>query len=157
MAKINLSIPDGMKQEMEEISGMNWSAVAAEAFQEVIHRHNFNGENMNEVKERLLASKAKFEKEMTEAGETSGRDWAKEVAEYGQIALLEKVKDYPGDLDALFALIADDPSDSYEKSDFFETIFGDTWESDSSKHDNPQFCEGFVKGALALFKEAMAA
>ena len=37
-------------------------------------------------------------------------------------ALLEKVEDYPGDLDGLFALIADDPNNSYEKSDFFDRL-----------------------------------
>lgn len=157
MARINLSIPDGIKQEMDGIQGVNWSSVAAEAFQDVVARNKHRGDSMSEIKERLMASKAKFEKDMIETGETYGRDWAKDDAEYVELLKLQKQERYPETLEELFCHIADEPTDNYAYRDFLETIFGHTWEHDSQKYDVAPFCKGFVEGALALFDEAMAA
>lgn len=157
MARINLSIPDGIKQEMDGIDGVNWSSVAADAFQEVITRNKPRGDSMNEIKERLMASKARYEKEMTETGEGYGRDWAKNDAEYEELLRLQKCENYPEALSELFWMIADSQEDSSSQRDFLEAVFGDSWSADASKYDNPHFCEGFAKGALALFDEAMAA
>lgn len=157
MARINLSIPDGMKQQMDEISGVSWSSVAAVAFEKFITQHKTRGDSMSEVKERLLASKARYEAEMIETGESYGRDWGKNEAEYEQLLSLQKSEEYPESFRELFGLVADDPNDGYEYEGFLASVFGHEWRGDVEKYDNPQFCEGFVKGAVELFKEAMAA
>ena len=157
MARINLSIPDGIKQEMDGIDGINWSSVAAEAFQEVITRNKPRGDSMNEIKERLMASKARYEKEMMETGETYGRDWAKESAEYEDLLRLRKSEASPESVRELVEQIVDDPTDGYDFNETLRLIFGHFWETEFQKYDNPHFCAGFVKGALDLLEEAMAA
>lgn len=112
---------------------------------------------MSNDKNRLQESKAKFENEMIDSGESYGRDWAKDHAEYADLLRLQKARQNPASLRDLFELVSSDPANSFDYDDFLRSIFGHPWEDLHEDRDNPQFCEGFVKGALALFREAMAA
>ncbi len=38
MANVTVTVPEGLKKKMEEASGVNWSEVAREAFEETIRR-----------------------------------------------------------------------------------------------------------------------
>lgn len=112
---------------------------------------------MSNVKNRLQESKAKFEHEMIDSGESYGRDWAKDHAEYADLLRLKRSEPNPASLRDLFELVSGDLANSFDYDDFLRSIFGHPWEDLHEGLDNSQFCEGFVKGALALFREAMAA
>ncbi len=57
MARMNISIPDSLKDEMDELSSVNWSALAAEVFgREVRKSREVDAMNTEQVVERLRAS-----------------------------------------------------------------------------------------------------
>ena len=83
MARINLSIPDSLKDRMSALdSRVNWSEVAQAAFEREIVNHNFEVNNMEQVIERLRASKTAFVDKERAEGVSAGRNWAQQHASY---------------------------------------------------------------------------
>jgi hypothetical protein len=83
MARINVSVPDSLRERMSALDHqVNWSEVAQTAFEREIIKHNFEVENMEDVIERLRASKTDFaEKELAD-GRAHGRNWAQQHASF---------------------------------------------------------------------------
>ena len=38
MASVTVSVPDDLKKKMEHVSGVNWSEVASQAFEEIVRK-----------------------------------------------------------------------------------------------------------------------
>ena len=146
MAKINLSIPDDTKTDMDAIHDANWSAVALSAFSTVIARNKFRGNSMQDYKGRLIASKARIDKEMFDSGVDCGRKWAKDAAEYDGLGRLCESEDTPKSIAELLKILRSDDTLHFTLEESF----------DLADIDNPSFCKGFVKGALAVFSEVFA-
>src|SRR5258705_7140093 len=84
MARINVSVPDSLKERMSALDArVNWSEVAQTAFEREIVKHNFEVENMEQVIERLRVSKGEYEASENERGRKDGCDWACRYATYG--------------------------------------------------------------------------
>jgi hypothetical protein len=92
MARINVSVPDSLRERMSALDQqVNWSEVAQLAFErEIIAHNNLEIEDMEQVIERLKVSKAEHEKAENELGKKEGHEWACRVASYGD---LKKVSD----------------------------------------------------------------
>jgi uncharacterized protein YukE len=82
MAKINLSIPDELKAQMDALPSRQWSGVAARAFSYEVKKQTLKGENMTEAIERLLASKEEVDNRDYDKGEAAGRNWAMKYASW---------------------------------------------------------------------------
>src|SRR6476620_501940 len=83
MARINVSVPDSLKERMSALdSRVNWSEVAQAAFEREIIKHNFEVKNMEQVIERLRASKTAFAEKEQADGLAHGRSWAQQHASY---------------------------------------------------------------------------
>ncbi len=86
MARINISVPDGLRERMSALDErVNWSEVAQTAFEREIIRHNFEVENMEQVIERLRVSKSEYETTEYERGRKDGHDWACRHATYADL------------------------------------------------------------------------
>jgi hypothetical protein len=84
MARVSIYVPDPMKVQMDEIGErVNWSNAAQEAFAREIHRTAWPKEpTMENVIERLRASKLEFENREKAEGLKHGREWAMRYAPY---------------------------------------------------------------------------
>src|SRR5262245_3383125 len=90
--RTTISIPPQLKQEMEaEEEGVNWSAVATEAFRHKLLelQSSRKGATMNDVIQRLKAAAELEEDENYTAGKRAGEAWAKEEARPSQLRRMQ--------------------------------------------------------------------
>jgi hypothetical protein len=171
-ARVNLTLPRELKARMEAVKEpVNWSAVAARAFEAELLDLESKKEvkNMDEVIERLRASKAKATNEDTQAGLKTGRRWAKGQAGVQELERVEKlIADVGRGYDSLGAYIRDSlpiiagSTDCYSLSEkvYFQmfpedngdrTAAASFWErtlvDNAGKAVNPVFLEAFLEGA----------
>lgn len=93
MARVNISIPDELKANMDGLN-CNWSAIAQEAFTQVveIEQLKINNQSLEAGLVRLRGSKRmNTERESTE-GFIHGQTWALEEARYDQLKELAQLK-----------------------------------------------------------------
>jgi hypothetical protein len=155
MPRVTLYVPDELKARMDGAGeAMNWSAVAQRAFREAISTHHVRKDDsdMENVIERLRASKQRFEARQLESGKEIGRKWAKMEAEYHELAALAEfdVDIYPDntkiDPELLANVIDPDGENPREWEEFWEDHYGVDTPSDA-------FLRGFIEGATEVFKE----
>jgi hypothetical protein len=97
VVRTNISIPRDLKARMEKVEGVNWSAVASEAFEEKL----LNLASKQEVKgmDDLIARfKAAAELEANEdyqLGHRAGEEWATQKATPRQLRRLQALADDP--------------------------------------------------------------
>ncbi len=94
MARISVYVPDSMKERMDALGErVNWSEAAQAAFDREITIATIPKDpNMNQVVERLRASKTEFEQAQAAEGRKHGREWAKMHASYNQLRALSKLE-----------------------------------------------------------------
>ena len=86
MARINLSIPDEVKEQMDSFTSENWSKVALEAFNTRIKILKLMEVGMDAAGlERLRASKAQNSEREYADGYKQGREWALNVADFDEL------------------------------------------------------------------------
>ncbi len=86
--RTTISVPVELKARMDAVSEpVNWSAVACRAFERKLAEHiKSRGVNdMQDVIQRLQASKRRYQEEATQAGYDEGAKWAREQAEYDEL------------------------------------------------------------------------
>lgn len=145
MARVNLSIPDELKEAMDKIVGVNWSEVARQVFdREVRKRKRIEGMDKNSIVERLKATYEDQKEAEIDNGRRAGERWAAEKAEFTELKELERIDDDAAE--ALFHWSFDDTVfERWDREDF--------WESAKVKLGDvtPAFCEGFVEGAMDVW------
>jgi hypothetical protein len=149
MPRMSIYVPDEMKAAMDLIGEgrVNWSNAAQVAFAREIDRIKWPQEpTMEDVINRLRASKATFEEKQTAEGQKAGRDWAMKNADYGAlrtIASLElRHQPYWQEFDAALGV---DPRGGMEESFWFD---GERLDPPSDEH-----VEAFVAGAQEVWNE----
>jgi hypothetical protein len=165
MARTSVSISDDLRRRMDAIAseGVNWSAVAVQAFEsklaEIVTKRGVK--NMREVIARLKASKSKASSKLKTAGRDAGNEWAKERAEVEELRKLEDMTDddwnwgaflrppadeaySPGER-LVFALRPGDDGDRQAVDRFFRGY------ADEPAYHEPDFIEGFAEGAMELW------
>ena len=91
MARLSISVPDELRERMMPyFQETNWSALACEAFERFLAEKAATKKvaDMNDVIERLRASKLKGTDEDYQAGFTAGREWAKSEADLADLEAL---------------------------------------------------------------------
>ena len=154
MPRMTLYVPDNLKAQMDEIAeAINWSAVAQEAFKQAVAVSAIKREpaNMEQVIERLRASKARVDRRSRESGRECGKRWAGQAAEYDE---LKRVADWtrmqgaviPFTVEAFKQLI-----DPMQKMDRY--AWHNFWLKHGEGDVNDTFAEGFINGAAEIFSE----
>ena len=121
---------------------------------------------MNEVIDRLRASKSEGENELHNQGKLCGEEWSQSSAEYHELERLCKCRnDWGQDWDKLFtghvsgyrcspvlaiadAILATEEGDAHEE--FWKQAIGENWRWLTS---NPAFLGGFADGALEVWDQ----
>ena len=100
MARTTISIADELKRRMDGVLvDVNWSAIAAEAFERKLREIARNQEesmDMEAVIARLRASKGARGLDEFALGEARGTEWAMRVAEFAELRRLERSFDVTG-------------------------------------------------------------
>jgi hypothetical protein len=148
MARINVSVPDSLRERMSALdSRVNWSEVAQTAFEREIVKHNFEVENMEQVIERLRASKTAFAEKEQADGLKHGRSWAQQHASYEELRTVANLDltnetDYAALVDKALGNI-----DLHWDDSFWQD--GD----DVRRLPSNEYVQGFVDGALDVWSQ----
>ncbi len=141
---------------MNAVDGVNWSRVAADAFEvklsELAERTAMKGKSA--VIQRLKASKIQSESEDRKAGYAAGKCWAEKGATWEDLRLTsEFFSDWQSAWDSLDAddylglpKIIDDSLDEKDVAAFW-----DLWAC--SRSPSPEFIAGFYDAATDIFAE----
>jgi hypothetical protein len=143
-ARINLSIPEELKERMDKLTEVNWSRVAQEAFETKTNILELRSKDMNEEAglERLRASRGNQAEIDHAEGFALGKGWAIDEADFED---LERVVRLHGGKDQVTAELVNwaiCDNDQYSYSDAFDN------ENASNKK-----AEGFVAGASEVLKK----
>jgi hypothetical protein len=174
--RTTISIPQDLKRRMDAVEGqVNWSAVAAFAFEEKLAEitSRRKEKSLDNVIQRLRASRLRSDNSNYLAGEEAGRRWAEREAEAEQLKNLADFLQFVdmqggGRENSFFCGIWDSRSDCTTTSHqlFFaieETSRNDHgaakrfWEAvlgkDMRKAENLDFLRGFAAGAERVWIE----
>jgi hypothetical protein len=163
-----ISLPVALNRRMSEIENVNWSAVAVRAFQKELGRlaQDKKEKNMEDVIERLRASKLDRENQFFKDGFKAGQNWAKNAAQVAELERLSDERDFPelygdweerwtgggnfssGQLLADLLLGEDDPMVAQMDTKLMEILGVHNWE-DLGR--NGHFMRGFAEGALDIW------
>ena len=105
---------------------------------------------MDDVIQRLRASKERIGQANHEAGKTAGARWAKQIAEYDELERLSRhleervVEDAEG-----FESVVD-PDGERDPRDWI-----DFWEQNGCREPSDEYVMGFVDAAVVVFEEVV--
>jgi hypothetical protein len=140
MATVNVYVSDALRQRMDEAADQNWSAIAQQAFEahlaRLARRSKFEG-RLDAAVERLQASKARYEEEQNSSGYDRGYAWAKDRAEFHDLASMVEAPDY----DSAVSIVRKTRG-FQQRDEFGDAIL-----------PSDEMWEGFVDGATALYNE----
>lgn len=168
--RTTITIPPDVKKRMDAAdSGVNWSAVATEAFRAKLLdlESSKRVETMTDAIERLRAADKQDGSEEYEAGVEVGETWAKEKARPKQLRRLAKAAEemelrWQTDLATQIETLLEQGSDIREF--LYETIGGldlqdapcfwedSLGESQAAELNSAMFAQGFVAGALTFWE-----
>jgi hypothetical protein len=170
IVRTTISIPATLKARMDELcEGVNWSAVAAQAFEAKVAEAiaQKGARDMEDVISRLRASKAKSDEQVSQESQKAGRQWAMRWAEATWLERLVEAREATADWDwgAMFNSELNWPhecaylmmtgtergeADHSDVRAFWETAIGDDY---GKYKDDPAYIEGFLEGAMDLWHE----
>jgi hypothetical protein len=149
-ARINLSIPDELKERMDKLADVNWSKVAQDSFETQIIIYELKEKNMTTAAglQRLRASKKTNTQREEAEGIAAGKKWAIEHAEYDELMRVSNL-DTSNEINSMElaqAVINDDGASGQEVVWCLERLFGAT-------EPSVDLIAGFVQGAREVFRE----
>lgn len=173
-ARTSISLPSALKKRMDAITeSVNWSAIAAKAFEAHLKELELRKENkeMAEVIERLRLQRQQQESETFQQGFETGKSWATRKANFSQLqnleALYNRLSNEPT-YDWQWYFNPEDGSNAYSveeylffeieprfdgergaASDFWEEFWGDEYRSMNKIDGN--WLRGFGEGALSIW------
>lgn len=167
--RTTISIPQDLKRRMDKAGpDVNWSAIAATAFEAKLAEIAAKKvkKNMDDVIQRLRASKTSSENELYQEGFEVGQQWAKEDAEAIELKRLQNLRDHlamawEGCFDpasqqtynasqwVVFAIRPETDKDRHAAEEFW----GDVLVDEFPKAEEDQFVRGFAEGALEVWAE----
>lgn len=148
MARINVSVPDSLKERMAALdSRVNWSEVAQTAFEREIVSHNFEVKNMEQVIERLRVSKTAFADKERAEGVSAGRNWAQQHASYEDLRAVANL-DFTGETN--YAVLMDKTlgNTDLNRDESFWQDGDEVWRLPSN-----EYVEAFVDGACDVWEQ----
>jgi hypothetical protein len=134
MPRMNISISDTLRERMDELENVNWSAVAQAAFELEIKSKIKGYGDMEMVIERLKASKQRIETEVKPLWIGYGAEFASNTAEFDELERISSIdaddisNDKTGSelLKAIIAARLEEPVGPGDRMEFLEVLTGDS-------------------------------
>jgi len=166
--RTTISVPTDVKEQMDKVEGVNWSAVATRAFEAKLLevQSEMNVKTTEEAIARLKAADEAEKNEMHQQGKKAGRRWAMQESTPKQ---LRKLADYefhsPDENDwsdvvaswanqhndgvaaGMCALLHPSMEKRLEVLVFWENLLGD-----SDLIEDQDFALGFIEGAIEFWR-----
>lgn len=155
MPKFTIYVSDALKADMDKADGSdpkpNWSAVAQDAFRvecERVASRKRSKTKVNDVVERLRASKHKSETQDTVAGHRGGRFWAQKHASYEELKYAANWQ--PDDAPVELWRVFNPTLEEWSERDALEF-----WEMKTTTDGPPSdaFVVAFAEGAAEIWNE----
>jgi hypothetical protein len=161
--RTTITVPPELKARMDTVEEeVNWSAVAAQAFEQRLAQiiQQKGPANVDEVIKRLRASKKRIANKRYHQGNQDGAQWARTSAEVDELERLESsasgwsdyfFREYPQQGNVVAHAVTEQvlgdkcEGDWALVKEYTERIFG-------SKHPDPEYVRGFVKGAVEVWR-----
>jgi hypothetical protein len=157
MVRMNISLPDDLKRQMDEISGVNWSEEARGAFEVVVQRHKpIEGTEMEQVINRLRASKEEAEKQEEGKGFEEGQAWAKNEATFVQLRDIKRSGMSPAletNPYTLFVRAFDLGAWDCDTDSAFDNFRDHQPELAKKMERSKAYSKGFILGAVNLYEQ----
>jgi len=153
MARFNAYIPDSLREAMDELEDINWSAVAQTAFLKRLEIERLKKTNMEAAKiERLRKSKEDAVESWNAVGNEAGKRWALEVAEYDDVVRVVSDSSEGWHMRNLVELTSGDEQASWDEVvEFWENWVGGILPDDEDVTN--AFIEGFREGVREVYDE----
>jgi hypothetical protein len=166
-ARMNITVPAALKARMDAVGGgVNWSAVAARAFEAEVRSHEAlkEGATMDDVFARLEASEEGCDQEDLIEGKKAGRAWACKDASASELRRLARFMDTTaggndwdwsgGDASGiahtvLTAMTPGDRPSRQDSEEFWESALGD-------RYPEGPLLQGFCEGAVSVWQDFQA-
>ena len=144
MATLNIYLPDELKAEMERMEGANWSQVCQQAIRyELLSYHARRTMNVEAIAERIRATAGAHSKKYQQ-GFNDGKSWAAQEANVDEMEAMLSIESY----------------DKLRGSElggrlfsFMSALEWEKWHWGDVQPQSEKYLEGFVDGALKVFKE----
>ena len=168
--RTTITVPDGLKRRMDRVSGVNWSALAAAAFEAELAAiaQRRKGLDMEAIRDRLAASKAASHSSSYKNGHAYGTDWASREATYVDLKRITEfceTQDYDnvfgdsvdwrrsplGPATYFAQVVLGDDVEASEADELWDAVFGD--HASDIKDDTDVF-HGLFDAAAAIFRDA---
>ncbi len=155
IVRLSISVPDELKAKMDKIeSRVNWSSVAQTAFnKEITLQKPIEAGDMDQVVERLKASKEESIKNDFAEGIKYGAGWAALTASYEDLREIDKIDvdnlcsvDKDRNLGILVDTIFDPDPDRHDVEQFLSDHF-------SGERTSAAEIKGFIVGVQAIWNE----
>lgn len=150
MARVNLSVPDQLKSDMDGFD-LNWSAIAQEAFSNQIAIQRLKERNMHTEAgiERLRASKVSNTERTRAEGSRLGKEWALQHATYDELQRVAELSKSIGALRdvGVSTLLARAINEDGRESAVLGCVFGNMSQGELTD----DLIEGFIEGATEVF------
>jgi len=154
MARVNVSVPDEMKERMDALADrVNWSEAARAAFEREITAASMPDDpDIDQVVERLRKSKADSWQANLKKAREEGREWAKKRASYNQLKEVVRLKftgrGYWKQFDE-----ATFEEESGDWGGYFSDRYGERPGEEPVPMPPDEFVEAFVEGARDVWHE----
>jgi len=149
MANMNISVPDELKERMDKLKGsapVNWSRVAAQAFDLEVRSRTLEVTEMAEAIERLRAKREQYEQKVRAEGVEAGKMWALQKADWEDIVAVVAMSDDASVNDLYHVL-----SDQCFGEEDFARLFGR--EAHQIGLISNEEAQGFVEGVKLVHDE----
>jgi hypothetical protein len=164
MARTTISISDDLKERMDKARELvNWSAVAAEAFELKLGElaRGRTEKVMQDVIDRLRASRIQQTSALEREGRDAGIQWARTDAEYDQLNRVVQINQQINGTDWKYfdvgtwtrlpaQIVGGDPFDRRAAQEFWTKAIG-------GFHDkrlaSEEFLRGFIQGATHIYEQ----
>lgn len=166
MPTVSVYVSDDLKLRMDMVEGVIWSRIACDAFESKLGEiaAERKEKTMQDVVQRLRASKIRMLDDIAKEGREAGIEWAKNEAEAVQLRRLERhlsrlqfrdeafilPEDQPTTGARQFAKVVDGEPDSpfADLNDFWRCVLGD----DVPPPDD-HFVQAFAEAALEIWDQ----
>jgi hypothetical protein len=154
MARMSISLPRELKARIDAIGNrVNWSRLAQQVWERAA-AEPMEGGTMNEMAQRLKASKAQCEERETALGHRCGKGWAEAVASYEDLKAVTKALETWNNnvpvADNITALLSEEVTEAIAQ------YYSEQKGQRNLGQPSPEFAYGFVDGAAEAF-DAVAA
>lgn len=167
--RMNISVSDELKARMDRVKeDVNWSALACRAFEAKLGEIAARKEkkNMQDVIERLKASKIESQGEISAEGRRDGEAWARDHAEYSELREIAKaLRDAEGQPCEAFEVAEENRFTGAQlfvwtirphvKGDIMEA--GMFWEAEGFEKGSPDddYVQAFAEGAMVVWNQVV--